>query len=696
MASKLAPRSVCGHNSNEDGFEIGGVGGKGGCTKVRWNTVRQGEIWINGLFCEQEFYMSNGNYGSINSEGACESCINGHSEADWISNQIAFQELICSESSGDVSDLQTVKAEFARDEHDLDILSTFTAVAAAFGEWCSLEAQFSDGGIEKSGKLKKDKPREWVFIDDFRSGSSKVMDGFDTFSQQDGLLHTNWSDGDYAWNGLKKEDQYRLCHEFIDRGFVAGEPLGVFEADLQNNWLPDLAAQKFSQEDRKSYKKHTSDDICQRRLEEELQGKQLYQPQCDKGLVDGVCTSNEHIIGIASFLLSVEDQRDAKRLFEDVHFAGGHALYTDRKSSASRYGFVCEGEARITSGEGPVLPLTHIRENLSAEAQEELLMADVSFRGDDFSSLEDGNKLWIMPAEALFYALSYMNLKEILSLERVCKSFRDWVRSDILLWQQLHVEPPLSKSFTDEALLQLASRSKGQLRCLSLVDCLRVTEAAVEQVVYSNPRISKLCLPGCSRVSAEAVMRMVKTLTDCRASGVPYLKQLRIRNIYGLTTEHLNCLKAMLGEGEQLDIGSRMPQFYHNGHYSFSCDDQRQIDVETCPKCSNVRLVYDCTRERCQQRRGNKFRECRACILCIVRCEECGRCINDNDYEETFCLDLLCSSCWLRLPKCSECNRPGCGRHADHFIRTPETTFICSDCCGSSPGPSGPEFHVYA
>ena len=38
-------------------------------------------------------------------------------------------------------------------------------------------------------------------------------------------------------------------------------------------------------------------------------------------------------------------------------------------------------------------------------------------------------------------------------------------------------------------------------------------------------------------------------------------------------------------------------------------------------------------------------------------------------FEETFCLDLLCSFCWLQLSKCLECNRPGCGRHADHFIR---------------------------
>ncbi|KAH6554866.1 hypothetical protein KP509_1Z301000 [Ceratopteris richardii] len=52
--------------------------------------------------------------------------------------------------------------------------------------------------------------------------------------------------------------------------------------------------------------------------------------------------------------------------------------------------------------------------------------------------------------------------------------------------------------------------------------------------------------------------------------------------------------------------------------------------------------------EKCQQSQGLKFQNCRACFLCTVRCEECGRCINDNDFEETFSLDLLCSCCWLR------------------------------------------------
>lgn len=179
-------------------------------------------------------------------------------------------------------------------------------------------------------------------------------------------------------------------------------------------------------------------------------------------------------------------------------------------------------------------------------------------------------------------------------------------------------------------------------------------------------------------------------------SGLSSLKQLRVRNMDGFTKEHLGNLQKMVGVRTEDQSSSRRPQYYHLKHHASFHDDDRAIDVEECPKCTNVRLVYDCTRERCQQRKGLNFQDCRACILCIVRCEACGGCITDNDYEETFSLDVLCSCCWLGLPKCAECNRPACGSHADHFIRTPETTFVCGECCGTLLETNGSEFRVCA
>lgn len=295
-----------------------------------------------------------------------------------------------------------------------------------------------------------------------------------------------------------------------------------------------------------------------------------------------------------------------------------------------------------------------------------------------------------------FFTLSHLRLQDLFSVERVCKSLRAAVKNDVLLWRHLHVEHPLSKKLTNDTLLQLSARAQGHLQCLSLVDCFKITDDGLKQVLDSNPKLTKLCLPGCTRITAEGIVTMVKGHTEQSGDSMPGLKHLRIRGLYGLTKDHLNNLKASLDGGLQQQSESVKPQFYHNGHYMFSYHDDRSIDVEVCPKCENARLVYDCPRERCQKKKGHKLQQCRGCIFCIARCEECGRCIDDNEFEETFCLDLLCSACWLQLPKCLECNRPGCGRHADHFIRRPDTSFVCGDCMGVSPGCLGPDFEDLA
>lgn len=300
------------------------------------------------------------------------------------------------------------------------------------------------------------------------------------------------------------------------------------------------------------------------------------------------------------------------------------------------------------------------------------------------------------PHEAIFFTLSHLRLQDLFSVERVCKSLRAAVKNDVLLWRHLHVEHPLSKKLTNDTLLQLSARAQGHLQCLSLVDCFKITDDGLKQVLDSNPKLTKLCLPGCTRITAEGIVTMVKGHTEQSGDSMPGLKHLRIRGLYGLTKDHLNNLKASLDGGLQQQSESVKPQFYHNGHYMFSYHDDRSIDVEVCPKCENARLVYDCPRERCQKKKGHKLQQCRGCIFCIARCEECGRCIDDNEFEETFCLDLLCSACWLQLPKCLECNRPGCGRHADHFIRRPDTSFVCGDCMGVSPGCLGPDFEDLA
>lgn len=160
----------------------------------------------------------------------------------------------------------------------------------------------------------------------------------------------------------------------------------------------------------------------------------------------------------------------------------------------------------------------------------------------------------------------------------------------------------------------------------------------------------QLSVPGCTRLSIEGIVNSLKAFKSMAAQGV---KHLRIGGLYGVTHKHFEELKLLLGTDSQMQQNARQPHIYHRGNFYLSCDDDRDIDIEVCPRCQNVRLVYDCPAEACQGK-GHATQVCRACTLCIARCVHCGRCINDSEYEETFCLELLCSDCWKQLMKCQE------------------------------------------
>ncbi|KAH9320840.1 hypothetical protein KI387_015479, partial [Taxus chinensis] len=96
-----------------------------------------------------------------------------------------------------------------------------------------------------------------------------------------------------------------------------------------------------------------------------------------------------------------------------------------------------------------------------------------------------------LPHEAIFFTLAYLSPQDLLSVERVCKSLRAAVKNDELLWRHLHVEHPLSKKLTNDALLQLSARAQGHLQCLSLVECLRITDDGLKLVLDSNPNLTK-------------------------------------------------------------------------------------------------------------------------------------------------------------------------------------------------------------
>lgn len=100
------------------------------------------------------------------------------------------------------------------------------------------------------------------------------------------------------------------------------------------------------------------------------------------------------------------------------------------------------------------------------------------------------------PPDALFYALAngFLGVRDLLAVERVCKSLRDAVQNDPLLWQNFHIDYPLSHKITDDALLLLTNRANGNLQSLSLLDCLKITDHGLKKVLESNPGLTKVCI----------------------------------------------------------------------------------------------------------------------------------------------------------------------------------------------------------
>ncbi|KAK6930880.1 F-box domain [Dillenia turbinata] len=245
------------------------------------------------------------------------------------------------------------------------------------------------------------------------------------------------------------------------------------------------------------------------------------------------------------------------------------------------------------------------------------------------------------PHAALHYALGYLGVRDLLAAERVCKAFCSIVQTDSLLWRNIHIDQPLNERITDDVLYQLTSRAQGNLQSLSLVDCTKITDDGLKRVLECNSKVTKLSVPGCTRLTIEGIVNSLKAFKTIAVSGI---KHLRIAGLYGVTHKHFEELKLLLGVEDQMHQSVHKPHFYHSGHLYLPYDDDRAIDIEICPRCQNLRLVYDCPAEGCQMKE-HVAQECRACILCIARCVQCGHCINDSEYEETFCLEFLCSEC---------------------------------------------------
>ncbi|KAH6791006.1 hypothetical protein C2S51_006012 [Perilla frutescens var. frutescens] len=249
--------------------------------------------------------------------------------------------------------------------------------------------------------------------------------------------------------------------------------------------------------------------------------------------------------------------------------------------------------------------------------------------------------------DIIVFVLEYLNLgvKDLLSIERVCKSLCDAVRKDPYLWKSIHIDYPLSQKITNEDLLQLTDRAQGKLHCLSLVKCLKISKDGLKQVLERNLELTKLSVAGSSKLNGEEFLHNLKLFNSM---ALPGIKHLRIGDPIGLTNEHLQEYKLLLGAEEDATPSNYKPRFYRAGEIYLSLDDERAIDIEICPRCQKLGQVYDCPTENCQVK-IHSTKTCRACIFCIARCIRCGCCLDNKAYEETFCFDFLCFDCLEEL-----------------------------------------------
>ncbi|XP_042469710.1 F-box protein SKIP14-like isoform X1 [Zingiber officinale] len=246
--------------------------------------------------------------------------------------------------------------------------------------------------------------------------------------------------------------------------------------------------------------------------------------------------------------------------------------------------------------------------------------------------------------DAFLYSLGHLNLQDLLSVEGVCRSLRVAVQSDHLLWRCIHLDSPLSEKFTDDVLVRFAQRSQGNLQCLSLSGCSKITNDGLKRVLDISPKLRKLNVSGCVRLSLDGI---INDLKEFQSQGMPGIQHLKLGKLFVVSEEQYGELKSLLCLDQLQHSQPQKSRFYHTCRLSHHCDDNCVLDFDLCPFCEKYKLVYDCPSESCQVQ-GPKG--CRACDVCISRCVQCGKCIRDSRYMETFCLEYLCSGCWSLPP----------------------------------------------
>lgn len=129
-------------------------------------------------------------------------------------------------------------------------------------------------------------------------------------------------------------------------------------------------------------------------------------------------------------------------------------------------------------------PFEHGNASSSSETRENQVIWG-KLEGAEFSGDAISHEAWTL-------VLSYLGIKDLLSVEMVCRSLHSTVRSDPSFWNTIHIDKPLNEKITDDNLLQLTNRAEGELQCLRLLECTRITDDGLRRVLESNPKLNKV------------------------------------------------------------------------------------------------------------------------------------------------------------------------------------------------------------
>lgn len=274
------------------------------------------------------------------------------------------------------------------------------------------------------------------------------------------------------------------------------------------------------------------------------------------------------------------------------------------------------------------------------------------------------------PHEALFLTLTYLPLLQLLSISETCTSMRDGVFNDVLPWIHIKVDCVLSHRLSDQTLIKYASKANGRLLSLVINKSVKITDDGLQQVIQQNPFIRKLHVPGCSGLTPDGIITMVKTLSN----HGPYLTSLKVNGLYKINHHHLETLRSILTKNLKKNNKSPNPNHLISSNHE---KNDSPIDVDICPICNQVRQVFSCSKDDCTRKRNF----CKGCSYCITRCVDCGKCIDEVEEVEAACEHNLCLECWLNLPKCNTCNKPYCSEHAGlGLARDAFEGFVCDSC----------------